>query len=209
MPQQARGCASGGLERIRTCGPVDRFGSARVIRFHCRCGKRIKVPADVAGKRVRCPFCGRTVRVPRAREDTTPGLEAPVAAVVSGPVGEAPERGGATGLEALAQVVRANGAKPADRSPLAAVRAKAERRELPTSARLISRRVGTIPTHNKAVLIGVIAAVVLFALVIGLSALMAHWSGESEKKPAGQAAPATTGRRSSPGELFKNVPFEK
>ena len=180
-----------------------------MIRFNCRCGKRIKVPADVAGKRVRCPFCGRTVRVPRAREDTTPGLEAPVAAVVSGPVGEAPERGGATGLEALAQVVRANGAKPADRSPLAAARAKAKKQELPTSAQLIIRRVGAHPNQKKAVLVGVLAAVVLFALVIGLSALMAHWSGESEKKPASQAAPATTGRRSSPGELFKNVPFEK
>ena len=182
-----------------------------MIRFNCRCGKRVKVPADVAGKRVRCPFCGRTVQAPRAREDTTPGLEASAAAVVSGPAGEAPERGGAPGLEALAQAVRANGgAKPADRSPLAAVRAKAERQELPTSAQLISRRVGTIPTHNKAVLIGVIAAVVLFALVIGLSALMAHSSGESGKKPADQAAPtAATGRRGTPGEMFKNVPPEK
>jgi len=182
-----------------------------VIRFNCRCGKRIKVPADVAGKRVRCPFCGRTVRAPRAREDTTPGLEVPVAAVVSGAAGEAPERGGATGLEALAQAVRANGGtKPADRSPLAAARAKAKKQELPTSAQLISRRVGTNPNQKKAILVGVIAAVVLFALVIGLSALMAHWSGESEKKPADQAAPtATTGRRGPPGDLFKNVPFEK
>ena len=181
-----------------------------MIRFHCRCGKRVKVPVDAAGKRVRCPFCGRTVRAPRAREDTTPGLEAPVGEVLSEPADEAPERGGATGLEALAQAVRANGgAKPADRSPLAAARAKAKKQELPTSAQLIIRRVGAHPNQKKAILVGVVAAVVLVALVIGLSALMAHWSGESEKKPASQAAPATTGRRSSPGELFKNVPFEK
>ena len=182
-----------------------------MIRFNCRCGKRIKVPADVAGKRVRCPFCGRTVQAPRAREDVTPGLEAPVAEGVSGPADEAPERGGATGLEALAQAVRANGGdKPADRSPLAAARQKAKKQELPTSAQLISRRVGATPNHNKAVLIGVIVAVVLFALVIGLSALMAHWSGESEKKPGDQAAsPATTGRHGPPGDLFKNVPPEK
>jgi len=183
-----------------------------VIRFNCRCGKRIKVPADVAGKRVRCPFCGRTVQAPRAREDTTPGLEAPAAAVVSGSADEAPERGGATGLEALAQAVRANGSdKPADdRSPLAAARQKAKKQELPTSAQLISRRVGAHPNQKKAVLIGVIAAVVLFALVIGLSVLMAHWSRESEKKPADQAAPpAATGLRGPPGDLFKNVPPEK
>ena len=182
-----------------------------MIRFNCRCGKRIKVPADVAGKRVRCPFCGRTVQAPRAREDTTPGLEAPVAEVLSGPENEAPERGGATGLEALARAVRANGgAKPADQSPLAAARAKAKKQELPTSAQLISRRVGASPHHNKAVLIGVLAAVVLFALVIGLSVLMAHSSGDSEKKPADQAAPtAATARRGPPGDLFKDVPFEK
>jgi len=182
-----------------------------VIRFNCRCGKRIKVPADVAGKRVRCPFCGRTVQAPRAREDVTPGLEAPVAEGVSGPADEAPERGVATGLEALAQAVRANGgAKPADRSPLAAARQKVKKQELPTSAQLISRRVGAHPNQKKAILVGVIAAVVLFALVIVLSALMAHWSGESEKKPADQAAPtATTGRRGPTGELFKDVPFEK
>jgi len=182
-----------------------------VIRFNCRCGKRIKVPADVAGKRVRCPFCGRTVQAPRAREDTTPGLEAPAAAVVSEPAGEAPERGGATGLEALAQAVRANDREnPADRSPLAAVRAKAKKQELPTSAQLISQRVGTIPNNKKAVLIGIAAAIVLVALVLGLSALMSHSSGESEKKPADQAAPTTaTGRPSPPGDLFKNVPFEE
>jgi len=182
-----------------------------VIRFNCRCGKRVKVPVDVAGKRVRCPFCGRTVQAPRAREDTTPGLEAPAAAAVSGPADEAPERGGATGLEALAQAVRANGsANPADRSPLAAARQKVKKQELPTSAQLLSQRVGAHPNQKKAILIGIVAAVVLFALVIGLSALMAHSSGESEKKAADQAAPpATTGRRGPPGDLFKNVPFEK
>jgi len=182
-----------------------------VIRFKCRCGKRVKVPADAAGKRVRCPFCGRTVQAPRAREDTTPGPEAPVAEVLSGPAGEAPERGVATGLEALAQAVQANGStNPADQNPLAAVRQKAKKQELPTSAQLISQRVGAIPNNKKAVLIGVLAAVVLVALVIGLSALMAHSSGESEKKPADQATPtAATGRGGAPGELFKNVPFDK
>ena len=156
-----------------------------MIRFHCRCGKRIKVPADVAGKRVRCPFCGRTVQAPRAREDTTPGLDA------------------------LAQAVRANGgARSPSRSPLAAARQKVKKQELPTSAQLISRRVGTIPNHKKAVLIGIVTAVVLVALVLGLSALMAHWSGESEKKPADQSAPSGA-NRGAPGELFKNVPFEK
>jgi flagellar basal body-associated protein FliL len=75
---------------------------------------------------------------------------------------------------------------------------------------LISQRVGTHPNQKKVVLIGVIAAVVLFALVIGLSALMAHWSGESEKKAGDQAAPpATTVRRGEPGEMFKDVPPEK
>jgi hypothetical protein len=183
-----------------------------VIRFNCRCGKRIKVPADVAGKRVRCPFCGRTVEAPRAREDATPGLEIPVAEVISGPADEAAEQGGATGLEALAQAVRTNGgAKNPSRSPLAAAHQKVKKQELPTSAQLISRRVGARPNQKKAVLIGVIAAVVLFGLVIGLSALLAHSSGDSEKKPADQVTPTDTpgSRRGTPGELFKNVPFEK
>ena len=134
-----------------------------------------------------------------------------MAEVVSGPPDGATQQGGATGLEALAQAVRANGsAKPADRRPLAAARQKAKKQELPTSAQLISRRVGAKPNHNKAILVGIVAAVVLFALVMGLSALMARSSGESEKKPADQSAPpAATGRPGQPGEMFKNIPFEK
>jgi len=177
-----------------------------VIRFNCRCGKRIKVSADVAGKRVRCPFCGRTVQAPRGRKDATPGPGAPP--VTSSTTDGAPEQGGATGLEALAQAVRANGNdKPADRGPLATARQKAKKQELPTSAQLIGRRVGANPSHKKAILIGVVAAVVLLALVIGLSALLSS-SGEPEKLAEQTPPPTATGRPRPPGDLFKNVPFE-
>ncbi|MGB2974843.1 MAG: hypothetical protein WBD18_02240, partial [Phycisphaerae bacterium] len=35
-----------------------------MIRFRCVCGKRVKVPASAAGKRIRCPFCGREQQAP-------------------------------------------------------------------------------------------------------------------------------------------------
>lgn len=41
------------------------------LRVHCRCGKRLKVPLDSVGKRVKCPDCGNymTVQGPNQRFD--------------------------------------------------------------------------------------------------------------------------------------------
>lgn len=42
--------------------------SQELIRFMCTCGKRVKVPADYAGKVGRCPRCRKGLRVPRQRK---------------------------------------------------------------------------------------------------------------------------------------------
>ncbi|MBI4616745.1 MAG: hypothetical protein HY720_24245, partial [Planctomycetes bacterium] len=46
------------------------------IRFECECGKRLSVPDERAGKRVRCPGCGKPVSVPGGAEECgTPTAE--------------------------------------------------------------------------------------------------------------------------------------
>lgn len=35
------------------------------ITFVCSCGERLEVDADLAGRRVRCPYCEAVVDVPR------------------------------------------------------------------------------------------------------------------------------------------------
>lgn len=44
--------------------PPDREKKAEFIRFHCSCGKRIKVQARYAGKAGRCPKCRQKLVVP-------------------------------------------------------------------------------------------------------------------------------------------------
>ena len=36
--------------------------SEGTIKFACECGKAYKVPDSFAGKRVKCPACGKTMR---------------------------------------------------------------------------------------------------------------------------------------------------
>jgi membrane associated rhomboid family serine protease len=54
--------------------------SQELIRFMCTCGKRVKVPADYAGKVGRCPRCGKGLRVPglslRSPDETNTDLPA-------------------------------------------------------------------------------------------------------------------------------------
>jgi hypothetical protein len=44
-----------------------------VITLPCACGKSLKVNADLAGRRVKCPACGGVVAVPPPNDD--PGLD--------------------------------------------------------------------------------------------------------------------------------------
>jgi hypothetical protein len=182
-----------------------------VIRFKCACGKRVKVPTSAAGKRVRCPFCGKEQRVP---ERGAPRSDIPVAEVVAGPPGAPAEPPAAQGLAALAQAVKANGgAKETRRNPVASVRDRAKQQDLPTSAQLIARRTGAIADHRKYFLIGIgVAAGLMLAILV--IALLTSGGGGPEPVPAGgtETPPAgdTAHRRgSAAGELFKNVPFEK
>ena len=47
---------------------------AMPIRFTCSCSKKLQVRDELAGKNVRCPGCGMTLRVPAPREtDAAPG----------------------------------------------------------------------------------------------------------------------------------------
>ena len=36
------------------------------IEFHCECGKKVKAPDSLVGKRVRCPHCQNIIQVPTA-----------------------------------------------------------------------------------------------------------------------------------------------
>lgn len=184
-----------------------------MIRFKCACGKRVKVPTSAAGKRVRCPFCGKEQRVP---DGGTPRSDVPVADVVAGPPGApAGESPAAHGLVALAQAVKANGgAKETHRNPVASVRNRAKQQDLPTSAQLIARRTGAVADHRKYFLIGVGVAIGLLAAAVMLSLLMGGGSSKPQPTPtdAAKVQPSgETARRGAgaPGEMFKNVPFEK
>ncbi|MBI4615766.1 MAG: hypothetical protein HY720_19260 [Planctomycetes bacterium] len=54
------------------------------IRFECECGKRLSVPDERAGERVRCPGCGKPVAVPGRSvaatkiEERTPDISGPL-----------------------------------------------------------------------------------------------------------------------------------
>jgi hypothetical protein len=47
-----------------------------VITLPCACGKSLKVNADLAGRRVKCPACGGVVAVPPPGDDAGLDLEA-------------------------------------------------------------------------------------------------------------------------------------
>ncbi len=36
------------------------------IQIRCQCGKALKIPDNAAGKAVKCPGCGKTMKVPAA-----------------------------------------------------------------------------------------------------------------------------------------------
>jgi len=43
------------------------------IRFRCSCGRRLRAPEDMVGKRAICPKCGEKVRVPEPPEPKPSG----------------------------------------------------------------------------------------------------------------------------------------
>lgn len=43
------------------------------IVFHCAsCNHTLRVPEDVAGKRIKCPQCHEVLRIPETSEETSP-----------------------------------------------------------------------------------------------------------------------------------------
>ena len=42
------------------------------IQIACKCGKKLRVADDAAGKRVKCPECKATIQVPAEAEDEAP-----------------------------------------------------------------------------------------------------------------------------------------
>ena len=183
-----------------------------MIRFRCVCGKRVKVPASAAGKRIRCPFCGREQQAP-ARGAARQAF--PVAEVVATPPESPPGLPAGEGLAALAQAVRANGGATTDRrDPLATVRGRVRQQNLPTSAQLIARRTGTVADNRKYFLIGIGVGIGLLLVVVMLALVTGGGGGEPGPAPtdAAKVQPGSeTARRGAgtPGELFGNVPFEK
>ena len=41
---------------------------AMKIQFECGCGKQLVAPKTMAGRRVKCPQCGKSLEVPQAKE---------------------------------------------------------------------------------------------------------------------------------------------
>lgn len=58
-----RQSSAGGFER--------KAGTSNKIGIMCNCGEIIHVPADAAGKKVRCPSCSHIITVPQAEKNTT------------------------------------------------------------------------------------------------------------------------------------------
>jgi rRNA maturation protein Nop10 len=46
------------------------MGSAMPIVIHCQCGRKMRVPDEYSGKRVKCPACGETQTVTVAAKDS-------------------------------------------------------------------------------------------------------------------------------------------
>ena len=196
-----------------------------MIRFRCACGKRVKVSASAAGRRVRCPSCGKEQRAPRPRpsrrvpDSARPGV--PVAEVVAevpqtpasavSPPGEADGPEPAGGLAALAHAVKTNGGPAARRDFRGGAPNRAKQQDLPTTAQLIARRTGAVTDGRKYFLIGIGAALGLILIVVMLAVLAGRGGPESPSAAPADAPPAgQTARRGagSPGELFPNVPPE-
>src|SRR5262245_59409395 len=59
------------------------------IQFQCTCGKQVQAPDNMAGKRVRCPYCQAVNNVPQAIMDAEE-IVRPSAPVAPKPM--APER---------------------------------------------------------------------------------------------------------------------
>ncbi len=52
---------------------------AAPVRFasHCECGKVLNAKPELAGKRVKCPGCGRALAIPNSSQESSPsGLHA-------------------------------------------------------------------------------------------------------------------------------------
>ena len=54
--------------------------------MQCPCGQSLSVPDDLAGRVGKCPQCGQKVRIPAAKEPSTPaGSPGEVPVVVASP----------------------------------------------------------------------------------------------------------------------------
>ncbi len=46
--------------------------------MRCPCGKKLQVPQQYAGKRVKCPGCGKALQIPSGRSEKAPAAVDPV-----------------------------------------------------------------------------------------------------------------------------------
>jgi len=190
-----------------------------VIEFSCGCGKGLKVRDDLAGRTVRCPGCGATIRVPAGGEAPLSGPETLQAAMrdfqreqaaADVPVAETAEtppelEEAAQGLDALA---RAAGSRSEKAPPPRA----STRRPGQASVSGGASNGKTDTKRKQALIIGGLAAVAVVMIVF-----IAVMATRDNAPPEEAAAPTPmmkterprgrfTGHQ--PGELFNKVPFE-
>ena len=87
-----------------------------MLRFKCKCGKTIKAPAEYAGKKVKCPSCDATLRLPSATGDSAPAEARPKPATQK-------KRKKAAGAAASKSSKPTSGQRPAQRRKIAAAHA--------------------------------------------------------------------------------------
>ena len=197
-----------------------------MIRFHCGCGKRLKVDDAFAGRQVKCGACGAKLIAPAAGE----GTESPTPA--------APP---ANGLDALAQALKAapkqtagalalqrlQGKKvPAARTtPVAAAKGAAiARGKRPANSGPSGRNAppAALPPStfgkNKVLFVGIGAAVVVVGAIV---AIIVVTMGKPATLPPKVEKPIVIQKKAlapvvekkpevrahHPGEMFANVPF--
>ncbi len=223
-----------------------------MIRFHCDCGKRLKVPEEHAGRLAECPYCGKHVRVP-AKSQAAPGgpdalrkalaspPPAPAAMPVAQPVAKAPKPKPAAaprkpaaarkpaakakaarpkakakpqaaaqpGLAGLAQAAAETKAGRTGRvPPRTAPRGQSKTPGGTATEQILGRRHQAKANSTKVVLAGVGIAVVLLGGLIAIAFLMQPKPEPEPVDPPMVYQPQDTGPRSTPGELFPNVPAQ-
>ena len=164
-----------------------------MIRFYCRCGKRLKVDAAYAGRHVKCGACGAKAVVPSTSEAEAVPAAAP-----------------ADGLDALAQALRAPvppvaaatpraGGKPVRGMParpaLSPGGGPAPRGPAPSARSLTDKVRHKEAGGNKTLFIGFGAAL---ALIIALVILM--WVTGSSSNATTQADNAATPSSPAPAK---------